>query len=160
MKKILLLAALIIMSQTLVFAQKEKSIKEANVPVRFVKDFQGQNQDAKDVSWTVTEDSLFYTATFINSDGDKQATRFSNKGTEKRYFVDPAYYPHAILDTVASQFPKHKITTIYIRDLKGKMTYQARIARNKGFLFWRKETDVKTLSFETNCKMIEVIDEI
>ena len=151
MKKILLLAALIIMSQTLVFAQKEKSIKEANVPVRFVKDFQGQNQDAKDVSWTVTEDSLFYTATFINSDGDKQATR---------YFVDPAYYPHAILDTVASQFPKHKITTIYIRDLKGKMTYQARIARNKGFLFWRKETDVKTLSFETNCKMIEVVDEI
>jgi hypothetical protein len=108
----------------------------------------------------VTEDSLFYTATFTNSDGDKQATRFSNKGTEKRYFVDPAYYPHAILDTVASQFPKHKITTIYIRDLKGKMTYQARIARNKGFLFWRKETDVKTLSFETNCKMIEVVDEI
>ena len=76
MKKILLLAALIIMSQTLVFAQKEKSIKEANVPVRFVKDLQGQNQDAKDVSWTVTEDSLFYTATFTNSDGDKQATRF------------------------------------------------------------------------------------
>ena len=101
-----------------------------------------------------------YTATFTNSDGDKQATRFSNKGTEKRYFVDPAYYPHAILDTVASQFPKHKITTIYIRDLKGKMTYQARIARNKGFLCWRKETDVKTLSFETNCKMIEVVDEI
>lgn len=160
MKKILLLAALIIMSQTVVFAQKEKSIKEADVPVRFVKDFQNSNQDAKDVSWTVTVDSVYYTATFTNSDGDKQATRFSNKGTEKRYFVEPAYYPHAILDTVAQQFPKHKISTIYIRDLKGKMTYQARISRKKGFLFWRRETDIKTLSFETNCKMIEVVDEI
>ena len=61
---------------------------------------------------------------------------------------------------MAHQYPKHSITTIYIRDLKGKMTYQARIARKKGFLFWRKETDVKILSFETNCKMIEAIDEI
>ncbi len=160
MKKILLLAVLLTMSQTLLFAQKEHSIKESNVPVRFVKDFQAQNQNAKDVSWTVTTDSIFYTATFINDDGDRQATRFSNKGTEKRYFVDAAYYPHAILDTVAHQYPKHSITTIYIRDLKGKMTYQARIARKKGFLFWRKETDVKILSFETNCKMIEAIDEI
>lgn len=160
MKKILLLAALITMSQTLVFAQKEKSIKEADVPVRFVKDFQNANHDAKDVSWTVTVDSVYFTATFINTDGDKQATRFSNKGTEKRYFVEPAYYPHAILDTVAHQFPKHKITTIYIRDLKGKMTYQACIARMKGFLFWKRETDIKTLSFETNCKLIEVVDEI
>jgi hypothetical protein len=159
MKKILLLAALITMSQTLVFAQKEKSIKEADVPVRFVKDFQSANKDVKDVNWTVTEDSIYFTATFINSDGDRQATRFSNKGTEKRYYVDPIYYPHAIVDTVVNQFPKHKITDIYIRDLKGKMTYQARIARMKGFLFWRKETEVKTLSFETNCKMIEVVDE-
>ena len=96
--------------QTLVFAQKEKSIKEADVPVRFVKDFQSANKDVKDVNWTVTEDSIYFTATFFNSDGDRQATRFSNKGTEKRYYVDPIYYPHAIVDTVVNQFPKHKIT--------------------------------------------------
>jgi len=160
MKKILLLAALIIMSQSMVLAQKENAIKEADVPVRFVKDFQNSNHDAKNVSWTVTTDSIYYTATFINTDGDLQATRFSNKGTEKRYFVDPAYYPHAIIDSVAHLYPSHKITTVYIRDLKGKMTYQARIARTKGFLFWRRETDVKTISFETNCKLIEVVDEI
>jgi hypothetical protein len=39
------------------------------------------------------------------------------------------------------------------------MTYQARIAQYKGFLFWKKETNVKTVSFETDCKLIEVIDE-
>lgn len=159
MKKILLLAALIAMSQTMVFAQKELSIKEAGVPVRFAKDFQNQNKEAKDVSWTVTDDSVYYMATFTNADGDRQAQRFSNHGTETRYFIDEQYYPHAIKDTVAHRFPSHKISCIYIRNLKGKMTYQARIARKTGFLFWKKETDVKTVSFETDGKMIEVVDE-
>ena len=159
MKKILLLAALITMSQTLVFAQKEKSIKEADVPVRFVKDFQSANKDVKDVNWTVTEDSIYFTATFINSDGDKQAIRFTPKSTEERYYIEEKYYPHDIRDSVASMFPKHKITCIYVRNLKGKMTYQCRIARKKGFLFCKKETDVKVISFETSCKIIEVLDE-
>ena len=112
MKKILLLAALIAMSQTMVFAQKELSIKEAGVPVRFVKDFQNQNKEAKDVSWTVTDDSVYYMATFTNADGDRQAQRFSNHGTETRYFIDEQYYPHAIKDTVAHRFPSHKISCI------------------------------------------------
>jgi len=159
MKKILVLAALMAMSQTLVFAQKELSIKEADVPVRFVKDFQNQNKEAQNVSWVVTSDSIYYMATFTNADGDRQAQRFSNHGTETRYFIDEQYYPHAIKDTVANRFPGHKITCIYIRNLKGKMTYQARIARMKGFLFWKKETEIKTIAFETDCKMIEVIDE-
>jgi hypothetical protein len=159
MKKILFFAALMVMSQTMVFAQKELSIKEANVPVRFVKDFQSQNKDAQDVSWTVTSDSVYYMATFTNTDGDRQAQRFSNRGTETRYFIDPQYYPHAIKDTVANRFPSHKITCVYIRNLKGKMTYQAQIARMKGFLFWKKQTEMKTVSFETDGKMIEVVDE-
>ena len=150
MKRILILATLIAMSQTMVFAQKERSIKEADVPVRFVKDFQNQNKEAQNVSWTMTDDSVYYMATFTNTDGDLQAQRFSNLGTETRYFIAPQYYPHAIKDTVAHRFPKHKISSIYIRNLKGKMTYQARVAQSKGFLFWRKETNVKTLSFETD----------
>lgn len=159
MKKILILAALIIMGQTVVFAQKERSIKEADVPVRFVKDFQNQNKDAKNISWTVTEDSTHYMVTFTNADGDRQATRFSNHGTETRYIIDPEYYPHAIKDTVAHKFPKHKITQLYIRNLKGKMTYQTRIARMKGFLFCKKETEVKHISFETDGKLIEITEE-
>ena len=159
MKKILVLVALIAMSQTIVFAQKEKSVKEANVPARYVKDFQNQVKEAQNIVWTMAVDSSAYTATFTNADGDLQAIHFTPKTTETRYYIDSKYYPHAIKDTVAHQYPKHKITSIYIRNLKGKSTYQARIARTKGFLFWKREADPKLLSFETNSKLIEAIDE-
>lgn len=159
MKKILLLAVLILMGQTVVFAQKEKSVKEADVPVRYVKDFQNQARDAKNVEWTMSLDSSAYMATFQTADGDKQAIRFTSKTSETRYYIDNQYIPHAIKDTIANNYPKHKIDVVYIRNMKSKMTYQARIIRTKGFLFWKKECDVKVLSFETNSKMIEVIDE-
>lgn len=159
MKKILILTALILMSQTVVFAQKEKSVKESDVPVRYVRDFNNQAKDAQNVAWTMALDSSAYMATFNTTDGDKQAIRFTNKTSETRYYIDEQYYPHAIKDTVANQYPKHKITEIYIRNIKGKMTYQTRIARKSGFLFWKKEKDVKHISFETNSKLIEVIDE-
>lgn len=159
MKKLIIFVVLIAMGHTMVFAQKEKSIKESDVPVRYVKDFQAQARNAQEVAWTMTLDSTDYMATFINADGERQAIRFMPKGLETRYFIDEKYYPHAIKDTVASKFPKHKITTIYIRNLRGKMTYQCRIARKKGFLFWIKEADVKVISFETNSKIIEVIEE-
>lgn len=159
MKKIILLAALILTGQTAVFAQKEKSVKESDVPVRYVKDFQNQAKEAQNVSWTMTLDSSIFMATYTTPDGDRQALRFSHKSTETRYYIDEEYYPHAIKDTISQQYPKHKINTIYIRNIKGKMTYQARIYRKTGFLFWKKEADVKLLSFETNCKLIEVIDE-
>ncbi|MBQ3982292.1 MAG: hypothetical protein II633_00815 [Bacteroidales bacterium] len=159
MKKIIVLAALALMCQTMVFAQKEKNVKESDVPVRYVKDFQNQAKDATNASWTMAVDSSAYMVTFINSDGDKQAIRFTPKSTEERYYIEEKYYPHDIRDSVASMFPKHKITCIYVRNLKGKMTYQCRIARKKGFLFCKKETDVKVISFETSCKIIEVLDE-
>ena len=143
----------------MVFAQKEKNVKESDVPVRYVKDFQNQAKDATNASWTMAVDSSAYMVTFINSDGDKQAIRFTPKRTEERYYIEEKYYPHDIRDSVASMFPKHKITCIYVRNLKGKMTYQCRIARKKGFLFCKKETDVKVISFETSCKIIEVLDE-
>ena len=160
MKKIIVLAALAMMCQTMVFAQKEKNVKESDVPARYVKDFQSQVKDASNVTWTMAVDSSAYMATFINSDGDKQAYRFTPKSSEIRYYIEERYYPHDIKDSVASMYPKHKITEIYVRQLKGKMTYQCRIARQKGFLFCKKETDVKSISFETNCKIIEVIYEI
>jgi hypothetical protein len=160
MKKIIVLAALVMMCQTMVFAQKEKNVKESDVPARYVKDFQSQVKEATNVVWTMALDSSAYMATFINSDGDKQAIRFTPKTSEERYYIEEKYYPHDIKDSVASMYPRHHITTIYVRNLKGKMTYQCRIARKKGFLFCKKETDVKVISFETNCKIIEVVDEI
>ena len=160
MKKIIVLAALITMCQTMVFAQKEKSVKESDVPARYVRDFQNQAKDATNVTWTMAVDSSAYMATFTNQDGDKQALRFTPKTSEERFYIEEKYYPHDIKDSVASMYPKHSITELYVRNLKGKMTYQCRIARKKGFLFCKKETDVKILSFETNCKIIEVVDEI
>ena len=143
----------------MLYAQKEKTIKDTDVPVRYMKDFQNQASDAKNVVWTMAVDSSAYMATFQSTDGDKQAIRFTPKATETRYYIDAQYFPHAIKDSVAHMYPKHKLSTVYIRNLKGKMTYQARISRTSGFLFWKKESDVKLMSFETNSKLIEVIDE-
>ena len=157
MKKIVILAVLVTLCQTMVFAQKEKTVKESDVPTRYVRDFQNNAKEATNVTWTMTPDSSAYMATFTNSDGDKQSIRFTQKTMEERYYIDEKYYPHAIKDTVASMYPKHTITNLYIRNLKGKMTYQCRIAQRKGFIC-KKETDVKTISFETNSKIIEVVD--
>lgn len=157
MKKILFLATLIAMSQTAVFAQKEKTVKESDVPVRYVKDFQNQSKGVQGAEWTMAEDSSAYMATFTNSDGERQAIRFTPKTSETRYYIEEAYIPHAIKDTIAHQFPKHKINTVYIRNLKGKMTYQCHISQKKGFLFWKKECDAMLISFETNSKLIEAV---
>ena len=158
MKKILAIAVLMIMSQTLVFAQKEKAVKEADVPIRFVKDFQNQAPEAQNVAWSMTTDSVEYVATFMTNEGDKQSIRFSNKGTETRYYVESQFYPRSIRDSVEHLYPKHKIKEVYIRNLKRKMTYQCEIYRPKGFLFWKKETERKLLSFETDGKMIETVE--
>ncbi len=159
MKKIIILMAVAVLAPMGLYAQKEKSVKETDVPARYVKDFHNQVKEAQDVVWTMTADSVYFTATFINSDADRQALRFGPKGTETRYYVDAKYYPHAIKDSVAHQYPRHKIDCIYICNTKGKSTYMARIYRKKGFLFFKKECDVKMASFETNGKLIEVLDE-
>ena len=61
------------------------------MPTRYVKDFQNQARDAKNVAWTMAVDSSAYMATFINSDGDKQAIRFTPKTSEERYYIEEKY---------------------------------------------------------------------
>ena len=160
MKRLLALTVILVLGQTLVFAQKEKAAKEADVPARYIKDFQNQVKDAQGVTWTMAVDSSAYMASYKDAEGNPMAMRFTAKSTETRYYIEPQYYPHAIKDTVHKLYPMHKITCIYARSLRGKMSYQARIVRMKGFLWWKKESDVKVLSFETDGKMIEVVDEI
>ena len=162
MKKLIIFAAMAFLCQTMVFGQKEKSMKESEVPAQYVKDFQNQVKDAKNASWTMALDSSAYMVTYTDNEGTRTAMRFftKQKGVETRYYIDEQYYPHAIKDSVKHLYPQHKISCIYARNLRNKMTYQARIVKMKGFLFWRKEREAKVLSFETNdCKMIEVIDE-
>lgn len=152
---------MVFLCQTMVFGQKDKPVKEADVPARYVKDFQQQAKEAKNVSWSMAVDSSAFMATYTDNEGTLTAIRFTKPNiTETRYYIEERYYPHAIKDSVKHLYPQHKIGCLYARNLRNKMTYQARIYRMKGFLFWRKETDVKTIAFETSdCKMIEVIDE-
>lgn len=153
MKKILTIAVAMLLAQTMLMAQKAKDVAEKDVPVRYVKDFQHQAPDAKSVGWQMI-DSTVYEASFVNNNGTRQAFRFTPRGMETRYYVDAKWYPHAIKDTVAHHYPKHKITSIYTRTVKNKTTYQARIAKKQGFLV-KKEKEVKLLNFETSGKYID-----
>lgn len=156
MKKILALALIVLLGQGVVMAQKAKSVQEKDVPERFVKDFYNKEKEVKNVDWTKV-DSMVYDATISTPSGSKKAYRFSPKGTETRWYVDSKYYPHAIKDTVAHNYPKHNIRECYVLSIKNKTTYQARIAQTKGF-FRKKEKDVKLLNFETDGKFIDAID--
>lgn len=156
MKKIVTIALMLILTQTAVMAQKAKSVNERDVPEKYVRDFQRKGIDAKNLRWSMV-DSLIYDATYENENGNTVSYRFSPKGTETRYYVEEKYYPHAIKDTIEENYPKHKISELYVLSIKNKMTYQVRIAKKSG-LFCRKEKDVKLLNFEADGKLIDVVD--
>lgn len=153
MKKIFTIVLIAILSQGVVFAQKAKNVNEKDVPARFVQDFQRNAKDAQSVVWSMV-DSNTYDATFTNEKNNVMVYRFTPKGMETRYLIDAKWYPHAVKDTVSHQYPKHKITSLYVRNARNKMTYQARIAKKKGFIV-KKEKEVMLLNFETDGKFID-----
>ena len=153
MKKIVAFIAVALLCAGPLFAQKEKSVAEKEVKVNYVKDFQRQVKDAENVAWWQV-DSLTYKVTYTDADKSRQAMVFSNKGTETHYFIDKQYYPHAVVDTVNHLFGGYNITDVWVHKMRGKMTYQARIAKKSGFLWWKKEKDVKHLNFEVDGKYI------
>lgn len=156
MKKIIALALVAILTQGIAFAQKSKVVNEKDVPPRYVQDFQRNAKDVNNVTWTMV-DSLTYDATCYNASHYEMVYRFTNKGMETRYVIPAKYYPHAIQDTVKAEYPKHKIVKLYTRNVRNKVTYQARIAQKKG-LFSKKEKNVKLLNFETDGKFIDAED--
>ncbi len=153
MKKILLFAAAVALLQGSVFAQKLKSVPEKDVKVNYVKDFQRQVKVATDVAWWQV-DSLSYKVTYLDEEKSRQAMVFSNKGSEMHYIIEKEYYPAAIKDTVSHLFPKYSIQDVWVRKVRGKMTYQAAIAKKSGFLWWKKLKDYKTLNWEVDGKYI------
>lgn len=136
-----------------VFAQKDKPVPEKEVKVNYVKDFQRQVKDASDAAWWRV-DSLTFKVTYLDSEKSPQAMVFNSKGSETHYIIDKQYYPAAIKDTVAHLYPKYNIQNVWVRKVRGKMTYQAAIARMEGFLWWKKATDPKTLNWEVDGKYI------
>lgn len=156
MKKIFAILTVILFCQTLIFAQK--TVNETDVPQRYSIDFKRLVNNANITPvWTIV-DSMVYDATYTNEHGTKMAYRFSPRGTETRYFIDHKYYPQSIMDTVNNHYPKFKITDLYVLNVRNKSTYQARIAKKGGFLFFKKEKNVKLLNFETEGKFIDEID--
>jgi uncharacterized protein YxeA len=155
MKKILVILTAVLFCQTAIFAQK--NINQSEVPDRYVTNFTSLAKDANaKPTWTLV-DSMIYDATYINSNGTKMSYRFSPRGTETRWYVDTKYYPQSIKDTVSNHYPKFKITELYALSVRNKVSYQVRIAKMGGFLFFKKETSVKLLNFETDGKFIDEI---
>lgn len=153
MKKILVAAVALLLCQGAVMAQKPKTVPEKDVRLNYVKDFQRQVKDATDITWFQL-DSLTYKVDFLDNEHSRQAMVFSNKGSETHYYVDKQYYPAAIKDTVNHLFPNYKIDDVWVRKVRGKMTYQASVVKMGGFLWWRKVKDAKTLNWEVDGKYI------
>ena len=152
MRKLFIVLIAVLLANATVFAQK--TVAKEDVLKNYLTDFEKNYPDVKDVKW-VMYDSLNYEATFTNDDV-LQKVLYSNKGTEKRWYVEPMYTPKAIKDTLANSYAGYKIKDVCIVELRGKMTYQVRIYK-KGGLFGRKQKDPKQLNFETNGKFIDVI---
>ena len=153
MKKILALATVALLLQGAVFAQKGKAVAEKDVKVSYVKDFQRQVKDATDVQW-YQMDSLTFKAIYLDAEKSRQAMVFSNRGSETHYYVDREYYPQAVRDTVKHLFPKYDIRELWVRKVRGKMTYQAYIAKMSGFLWWKKDKEGKLVNWEVDGKYI------
>ncbi len=156
MKKIFTIAVAIFICQNIMFAQSGKSVSEKNVPERYVKDFNRQVQDAKDVKWEMI-DSMVYDAIFNNESGTKTAYRFSPKGTEVRWYIEERWYPHAIVETINNMHPSYKIKELYSLQIKNKVTYQVLVGKRKGF-FTKKWKSLRYMNFETDGKFIDEIE--
>lgn len=153
MKKILAIAAIMALCHGAAFAQKNKAVAEKDVKVNYVKDFQRQVKDATKVEWWQIDEQTFK-ATYLDADKSRQGMLFSNKGTETHYYIDHQYIPAAIRDTVDHHWNGYTINDVWVRKMRGKMTYQANIVKKSGILWWKKVKDEKTLNFEVDGKYI------
>lgn len=153
MKKIALIAALFFLSSGVLFAQK--AVNEQDVKINYIKDFQRQVKDATDIQWWQIDDNTFK-VTFRDEEKSRQAMVFSNKGMEVHYIVeDSKYYPKAIVEYIESNYDGYDIKELWVRKARNKMTYQVTVTKTSGFLFWKKESDPKTLNFEVDGKFID-----
>ena len=153
MKKIALIAALFFLSSGVLFAQK--AVNEQDVKINYIKDFQRQMPNATNIAWWQIDENTFK-VTYLDDEKSPQAMVFSNKGMETHYIIeDKHYFPATIVEYVKANFAGFDITDLWVRKARNKMTYQARIAKKSGCLWWKKEKDPKILNFEVDGKFIE-----
>lgn len=152
MRKLMLIMAMMIATQTAVLAQKSVVVSEKDVPERFVKDLSKRYPELKNVEW-MKVDSLVYDANFV-SNNNPMTMRFSNKGVETSWHVNLEYTPAAIKTYVVENYPKYKVRKLAIVDIRNKKVYKATIT--KKFLFWTRDT--KVLNFEIDGKFIDAVE--
>ena len=150
MKKIAIIAVALLLCQGALMAQKK--VAEKDVKVSFVKDFQRQVKDPTNVEWYQIDENTFK-VTYLDFEKSRQAMVFSNKGMETHYIIED-HYPQSITSYIKANYSKHSIDLLWVRKARNKMTYQTRIARKSGFLWWKKEKEVKILDFEVDGKFI------
>lgn len=148
MKKITLFVAFLVLAMSGVLAQNAVEIAEKDVPSRNVIDFQRQSLDVRNVTW-FRIDSITYEVRFIDGDDNNAAIRYSPRGTETRYYIDKKYCPQSIKDSVSKNYKGFDITELCAKTTRRNTTYEVRVSKKSGFLFWRKEKEVKYLNFET-----------
>lgn len=156
MKKIIVFAAIALLSQGILFAQNGKSVSDKDVPERYVKDFNRLVPDVKNVDWRII-DTLIYDANYVNDNGTRTTYRFSPKGTETRWYVDEKYYPRSIVQKIKADHPGYKIKEFYTLMIKNKVTYQVLVGQSKG-LFVKKWKHMRLMNFETDGKFIDEIE--
>ena len=156
MKKILALAAAVLLSQTLLFAQSGKSVSTKDVPERYVQDFNRLTSNATDADWYMV-DTLVFDAYYTSANGNKSSLRFSPKGTETRWYINEKYYPHTVVNQIHESHPNFKIKELYILSIKNKSTYQVLVGQRKG-LFTKKWKNMRLMNFETDGKFIDEIE--
>lgn len=156
MKRIIVLFAALLLCQTMLFAQNGKSVNEKDVPERYIKDFRQKEPDAKKVQWYLV-DSMVYDATFTNESGTLTSYRFSLKGTETRWYIEPKYYPHAITENINATYPGYHIKSLCALLIKNKVTYQVLVGKRKG-LFVKKWKHMRYLNYEADGKFIDEIE--
>lgn len=155
MKKITLIAVALLLGQGITLAQTK--VAEKDVKVSYVKDFQRQVKDPTNVEWYQINENTFK-VTYRDFEKSRQAMVFSNKGMEVHYIIEDKYYPVSITNYVQENHPKYSVTDMWVRKARNKMTYQARISKTSGILWWKKEKDAKILNFEVDGKFISVAE--
>lgn len=160
MKKVLLFFMLALFVGTTAWAQNAQKVNESEVTPKHVKDFQQQQKKATNVTWYKLANDT-YRVDFRDGDGDNASVLFGNKGSETFYYIPSSCYPAFVRDTIAhnANFKGYSIDKLYVRKVKSNVTYQARVVKKSGILWWRHETAAKYVNFEVGGKFIDAIDE-
>lgn len=159
MKKIITIVTLILISQGMLMAQKAKPVSEDKVDSKYVKDFQKKAPGAKDVKWEQKDN--IYTVSFTSEDNERQSIIFSPKGTETHFYIESDYYPKFIQDFInqSSQYKGYSISEVYALKTTKSISYQARIVKKSGILWWKKVSH-KLVNFSIDGAFIDAYDEV